>query len=100
MASMLISIGIHDAAELKKIGAYQAQLRLLSAGLANHHFYYQALKQGLLDRKWNELDKEEKKLVASEFNEIQKAAQAVFAPTHNAEIPPLLNRALKEIGVI
>ena len=100
MQAMLISVGIETAEELREIGAFEAQVRLLQAGLANHRFYYQPMKLGLQDRKWNEIDKDEKIIILAEFKAIQDKAKANFQVTANSKIPALLEKSLKEIGVI
>lgn len=99
MAGMLEQVGIKDAESLQAIGAFEAQVKLLSAGLANHRFYYQALKLGLMGRAWNELDKDEKKSIEAEFIRATELAGASFSADIDHELPPLMAKHLKEIGV-
>ncbi len=100
MSAMLKEVNIKNAEELISLGAYEAQLRLLKIGRANHVMYYFAISLGLQGRAWNDTTKDEKQKIKSEFKELQKKAKEDFVSDANSDIPALLAREIKFYGVI
>lgn len=84
--------GIHDAQELRDLGADAAYARLLSAGVRPHFIGYYALVMGLQGRPWNDCRGAEKAALRARFD----ALRSSHTDTGRAELEVILDR----IGVI
>lgn len=87
--------GITSAEEIRAMGADEAYLRWLQAGLPPHFIGYYALVMGLQGRPWNDCQGEEKKALRARFDAL-KALAAGSSEKGRSD----LEAALDRIGVI
>ncbi|MGL4310677.1 MAG: TfoX/Sxy family protein [Paracoccaceae bacterium] len=85
--------GITTAEEIRALGADDAYLRWLQAGLQAHFIGYYALVMGLQGRPWNDCRDDEKKALRKRFDALKKQAGS------SAKGPPGIEAALDMIGL-
>ena len=92
--AMYARAGITSAEEVRELGAEEAYLRLLEAGIRPHFIGFYALWLGLQDRPWNDLDPDEKSVLRGIFDAVVARAKGTSDGPDAA-----LTRALDNIGV-
>lgn len=85
-------VGITTAEELQSLGANQAYLRLLQAGVHPHFIGFYVLHMALQGRPWNDCKGDEKKALRQQFD-------SIVADT-NSKGRSELEAALNALGVI
>lgn len=84
--------GIHNAAELRELGADAAYERLLASGQRPHFIGYYALALGLMGRPWTDCEAAEKAALRKRFD-------AIVARRHSTAPPAGIEQALDRIGL-
>ena len=87
-------VGIHSAEELIALGADEAYLRVMRAGIRPHFIGYYALVMGLQGRPWNDCRDAEKIALRARFDALKTEAGA------NDKGRLRLEAALDEIGLV
>ncbi|NNU80798.1 competence protein TfoX [Halovulum dunhuangense] len=84
--------GLHNAEDVREIGADAAYARLIASGTRPHFIGYYALVLGLQGRHWNDIDPEEKAALRLRFDAIVGGSK----PDH----PSALEAELDRLGVV
>ncbi len=90
---MFARAGIHTAEEIHDLGAEEAYLRLLKAGIRPHFIGFYCIYLGLQNRPWNDLSPDEKVALRKTFDTLVEGAKAEFGD-HSA-----IEAALNALGV-
>ena len=83
--------GIHNADQLRALGAEEAYRRLIQSGTRPHFIGFYALAMGLQGRPWNDCKGKEKQALRRTFDKLKASA--------SPDVPPGIETELDRLGL-